>query len=208
MILVSGTGRCGTTWAYEVLNQTPYCVRHQSYRHEHVLGLTEWNDDCDIEVSFEAAPKLSDFRKVVWLWRDCHSVVESFMNFGVFLPGWESSYSMLRSSLSVYTDVLKLESKGGTPAELAAKYWVDWNRLFLENCKNAAGCFNIEGLKSTTLLHSIGYYGVVPVEPPNTTNTRKDDKIGITVNPVDYRRIWEDVNAVEQGLREVQWLFR
>lgn len=57
MFLVTGTGRCGTTWACEALRATGLRVGHQDrIKHRNVLAgrWSLWG--VDGEVSYEAAP--------------------------------------------------------------------------------------------------------------------------------------------------------
>jgi len=70
--LITGTGRCGTTWAYQVLHDAGIEVRHQSYRHEHALGVRPWSwDGYEGEVSYEAGSAAHDYflggRRVILL---------------------------------------------------------------------------------------------------------------------------------------------
>lgn len=173
--LITGTGRCGTTWAADVCDSVGLYVRHQSFRHEHALGLTPWSiGQFDGEVSHEAAPVCDEFEgyRIVLLWRSWEKVVKSWMGLGMFQPGWEEPYHMFYDSIMRFCPEV---CEWRRPVDQATQFWVSWNQLVVPY---ADVWLRVEGLTADGLLESIGWADVdrVPYEPPSDTNNRSDVK--------------------------------
>lgn len=170
--VITGTGRCGSTWAYEVCRSAGLSVRHQSFRHEHAIGLTNWSwSDCEGEISHEVVPSLDRFdARIVLIWRPWLKVVKSWMGLGMFMPGWESPYHMFYESISMFCPKVLDYAE---PVQQGAAFWAYWNDLAL---RNAHVVLPIEGLSTWELLSSIGRPELEAAAPPADINNRNDVK--------------------------------
>ena len=197
--LVTGTGRCGTTWAYQALSSAGAQVRQQSFRHEHALGLEPWFlEDYDGEVSYEAAPAADSFDRIVLLWRPCLKVVRSWMGLGVFVPGWEEPYYMLHDSIKRFCPSV-LDWR--TPAQTGAAFWLEWNELVRERADTVLG---IEGLSIFELCNSVGVSLKNDVEElPSDVNNRNDVKEHVSVDWDDFGELTNRVLEYEALLSDI-----
>lgn len=129
-LLITGTGRCGTTWASEVLQKAGINCGHQAvFRHEHTLGRRwDWGD-YEADSSFEAVPLLRKLRtsvRVVLLKRPMDDVVASWLRLGAFKDTMREDYLL-------WSLVIDRELPGildlPTPEERAGAYWFGWNAM-------------------------------------------------------------------------------
>ncbi len=132
--LITGTGRCGTTWAANTLTANGVPCSHQHIRHEHVLaGAYEWPDGAVGDSSYEAVPLLPHLRpmvaKVVVLVRHPVDVAHSWLQLGVFTDEWRTQDDLLQKVLAKHLPAIY-----GQPdaASRALWFWLEWNRLALQ----------------------------------------------------------------------------
>ena len=136
MILVTGTGRCGTASAARILRDAGLDVSHQGIRHEHVIGPVQRVPAevmaSDGDVSFEAAPLVGQLRakgwRIVLIHRDPAEVVKSWLSLGAFTDDMPETHkdwwaSMVRHAPNV--------AGRDEPVMRATQFYVDWNRLVL-----------------------------------------------------------------------------
>jgi len=100
-VLVTGSGRCGTTWAWQVLRDAGYPAEHQQIRHEHSRLDGPPIPAGGIHVSYEAAPLAGELRAAGWrivvLLRDPYRVALSWDRLGAFEP--DTGYDELHGAV-------------------------------------------------------------------------------------------------------------
>lgn len=123
-ILVTGTGRCGTAWAAQVLG-----IGHQAiFRHQHTLGQPwDWGA-ADGDSSFEAVPLLPQIRptvdRIILLVRHPADVVASWLTLGAFKDDMRARWGLFSSVLDIHHPTILTETD---PIVRAGRYWHDWN---------------------------------------------------------------------------------
>ncbi len=179
-ILVTGTGRCGTTWAWKVLRDSGLDVSHQAIRHEHVLGrasLDEALDASQHHVSFEAAPLVPsidhDEWRVVTLLRRMGPVAESWVRIGGF--PCTDEFSEMRDSITAnVSSPLDITSPDADPLTAAKLFWFRWNGMILPNSDAVCG---MPGTTPSDLLAACGFLGrAAPAAPPCDLNHDPGDE--------------------------------
>lgn len=128
-LIITGTGRCGTTWASEVLQHAGINCGHQAvFRHEHSLGRRwDWGEHV-ADSSFEAVPllHLNTHNQVLWLRRPCDDVVRSWLKLGAFSD-------TMREDFLLWSIVLDRDFPGlldlSTSQERAEAYCQGWAEM-------------------------------------------------------------------------------
>lgn len=150
-VLVTGTGRCGTTWARDVLLASRVRATHQAIRHEHVLGRIPFPALKDVEVSYEAAP-MADvpmWERVIVLVRHPFLVARSWVALNAFDD--DGGFFDLHDSIRVHCPaVFDYEE----PMLRALAFWVEWNLLALPHADFAAA---VETLEPDVLVAECGF---------------------------------------------------
>ncbi len=180
--LVVGTGRCGTTWASEVLQASGIRTAHQSLRHEHVFG-ADWDaNSVDIEVSFEAAPLAAMYARsgvdVLLLVRNPWAVVHSWLSLGVFWDTDDKDFAALYESIRWHCPAVL---DGQTPIERAAAFWVQWNCLALRSTN-----LTVLPIEVTTAEMVCTWAGAAqPARELPRSNQRDEEKIDVSLSHYD-----------------------
>lgn len=149
--LITGTGRCGTTYCAEILKACGVnCSHQQVFKHLQI------NDFADFDggASYEAVPYLKDLKEkltIIHIKRDRSKVIDSYMRTGTFALGWQQPYRELYESVKVFApEVLKKKT------ELQrVKFFC--NAWFNGSEKYADHSFDIETLDTKELFKVIGF---------------------------------------------------
>jgi hypothetical protein len=136
VILVTGTGRCGTASATRILRDAGLNLSHQGIRHEHVIGSVQ-RVPADVmasdgDVSFEAAPLVGQLRakgwRIVLIHRDPAAVVKSWLGLGAFTDRMPETHQDWWASMVRHAPNVHIQP---SPVEMAVRFYIDWNRLVL-----------------------------------------------------------------------------
>jgi hypothetical protein len=131
-VLITGTGRCRTGWAYRTLHGAGMDITHQGIRHEHAIDRWRLFEDRS-DVSFEAAPLAFALKARGWrillLIRDPAEVVRSWMSLGAFSQTMHLSHTEWWTSMRIHTPRVTDESLD--PILRATRFYIGWNRLVL-----------------------------------------------------------------------------
>lgn len=180
-LVITGTGRCGTTWAANVLQRAGLNIGHQyTIRHEHVLTYQwDWDADIDGDASYEAMPVCRRLflqgHSVLMLVREPAAVVQSWLSLGNFGDDMRERWTDLSKVLDTYCpSVLQQE----TALERAASFWREWNAIGLMHGIPYA---RIETLTPEMLCAWAGVWPPHGSFPP--VNRRLDHKQRVEVDP-------------------------
>lgn len=206
--VITGTGRCGTSYCAAVLNACGIKASHQTvFDHYGVLGLKpiEWKD-VEVACSFQAVPILSDWRgyaNIILLVRDPLEVARSFLELGLFGDDFPHTHGLF---YRILTERFHLPwHRGGI--ETALTYWLEWNR---EALRSAHQVMLTRNLSPTTVLKAVGreYDPTQQIDVPTDCNNRSADKkrrleLCMTDIDRDLRAHLEADWAMYQGLAMV-----
>lgn len=148
--LITGTGRCGTTYAAEVFKSCGVnCGHQQVLKHQ----IKEWGD-FEGDASYEAVPHLKELKGkviIIHLKRDKQKVIDSYLRTKTFADGWEQSHAELYNSIKRFApEVLK---KKNEHARVTAFYYA-----WLKHCEKYADfSFNLETLDDKELFKAAGH---------------------------------------------------
>lgn len=163
--IITGTGRCGTTYVQAILRVCGVNCGHQNvFTHETTVktmgegrDVWEWGN-YDGDSSFMAVPLLPLIRasepdtKIILLYRDVHKVSESWLKLGLFKDDMQDKYPDFYRVLNLcFPDVLVQRGV----EDRALLYWRQWNGKALEYCDIA---INIDFLTECpeVLFHALG----------------------------------------------------
>lgn len=122
--LIVGTGRSGTSWISETLQQSGLETGHQTIRHAHTLG-EPLPPLPDIVVSFEAVPLIGRLKaSKILVVREPAATVGSWLTKGAFQDDMRSEFAVWSAVLDRwFPNVLQQPS----PILRGFRYWIDWN---------------------------------------------------------------------------------
>ena len=156
--LITGTGRCGTTYCADILRVCGINCGHQSvFKHENTLN-SQWDwQNYEGDSSYEAVPILDQIKekepstKIILILRDKHKVAKSWINIGMFAEDMRTKFYMLSCVLDKYFPEV-LQQK--TPYEKAIKFSEQWieHALYFSDY-----VFDIDTLDTSLLFEIIGY---------------------------------------------------
>lgn len=123
-LLVTGTGRCGSTWLAKAITEAGTPCTHEVYWNWDRHGEGDWQ----AEVAWPAAPftPITD-AYVVHLVRHPLDTIRSRASWGSFseIPTDTRRYRLGQWAQRVVPAI----AEGRSPLEKAAIHWVEWNRL-------------------------------------------------------------------------------
>ena len=124
--LIVGTGRSGTKWITETLDDQGIVAEHQTIRHAHTLGERfKWPTDVEVIVSFEAVPIMGQIEaRRLLVVRHPDDTIGSWLKMGAFQDTMRSEYAMWAAVLDRWFPTVLQET---TPQDRAAHYWLTWN---------------------------------------------------------------------------------
>ena len=149
------TGRAGSVWVSKVFNRAGLkCSHEQVYNARRFHnGQPSWNTPGRLgEWSAQAVPFLEDYTGVVFHQvRHPLKVIASYVHRGTFeSPSVEARFIIDHSGVS------------GSPVEMAARFWVVWNRL----CEKRADVrWRLETFDAATLEKAGDMLGVPVINP-------------------------------------------
>lgn len=161
-LLITGTGRCGTTYCAEVLKCFGLNVTHQTiFTHEAALNsICKWPKGVDCESSFMAVPLLKKIRqavpevRILHVWRDRELVVDSWLKSGVFGAQFTEVYPAFAQVLDqIYGG--EYNHKSSSPRQQADRFYNVWKLMADEE---ADSVMHIDDVNPALLIQEAGRY--------------------------------------------------
>lgn len=162
-LVITGTGRCGTTWMSEWLTGAGYPCTH-----EQAFSYRGWTPapGSRADASWLAVPYLGLFGgRIIHLVRNPLAYVRSAVGTGLFGTFRRRTYKPWRIFIAQhhgYTD--------DPPIQQAMRFWVDWNRRIEEHTNER---YQIEAMPDYRLTASLEINPDAPIPPPTVNQHQR-----------------------------------
>jgi len=201
--LIVGTGRSGTGWCAQALNDAGVKCGHQSvFKHEHTLtgAVPSWGD-WDADSSYEAVPvlpKLYPNVNVILVIRHPLQVMRSWLEHGAFTDEMPTRFGQFWQVLQKHHPGV-MEQK--QPEDRAARYWLEWN---VSAARSADAIAPLEQLTPRLLCHLVGT--VTTQDTLEPVDAAVADKTG-TVGELGWRDVKQPLRGNLRAYAE-QWGYK
>jgi len=191
LILITGTGRCGTGWAAKVLTSAGVECAHEGF-----FNPGKWNNavdelvasDMPANASWLVAPFLGELgaTQIVHLVRHPKPTIDSFRRIGFFNPRmWR-----VHKPYSQFVKKHLPEAWEYTTTKMrAGSFYVGWNRMIEERAPDAI--FHRVEDGPVALLEKLG----IEWEGELFEETDYNHREGPVVSDLDTRKLWDPVKS-------------